>query len=78
MLDVAVASVTVTSTVPTMPEGTTALIEPGSLTTTPVAAFAPKATPVTEVKPLPTIVTLLPPAGSPAFGVTLDTTGTSA
>ena len=56
--------VTVTSTVP-VPAGEVAEIEVALLTTTPVAALAPKCTAVAPVNPVPVIVTLVPPAVGP-------------
>ena len=63
--------VTRTSTGPTVSvEGETAVIEVAELTTTPVAAVAPKATVEPTVKKVPVIVTDVPPAVGPLFGLT--------
>lgn len=67
--------VTVTSTVPAVPAGDVALIEVAELTTTPVAAVGPKATVESEVKPVPVMVTEVPPPGGPAVGLTALTVG---
>src|SRR6478735_564937 len=45
------------------------------LTVNVVAAVAPKSTAVAPVKPVPVIVTLVPPAVGPEFGLTLVTVG---
>jgi hypothetical protein len=66
--------VTVTSTVP-VPAGDTAVIEVDELTTMPVALAKPNLTAVAPVKPLPVIVTELPPAVDPEVGLILETVG---
>jgi hypothetical protein len=66
--------VTVTSTVP-VPAGEVAVMEVALLTTTPVAALAPKWTAVAPVNPVPVMVTLVPPAAGPDDGLTEVTVG---
>ena len=44
-------------------------------TMTSVAAVVPKSTAVAPVKPVPVIVTLVPPAAGPAVGLTPVTVG---
>ena len=46
-----------------------------STTVTPVAAVAPKSTAVAPVKPVPVIVTDVPPATGPLVGLTPVTVG---
>src|SRR5712691_3478267 len=63
--------VTVTSTVPAACAGLTAVIVASSTTLKLAADAAPKLTPVTPVlNPVPLIVTDVPPATGPLFGVT--------
>ena len=69
--------VTVTSTVPA-PAGAVAVIWVALLTVKPVAAVVPKSTAVAPVKFVPVIVTLVPPAGGPAVGLTAVTVGRAA
>ena len=57
--------VTVMSTAPATPAGTTAVMVELELTTYDVAAIEPKLTPDTFVKFVPRIVMLLPPAAGP-------------
>jgi hypothetical protein len=59
---------TVTSTVPAVPAGVTAVIDVSLLTVNDAAATAPKYTPVAVMKPVPLIVTVSPPAAVPVFG----------
>ena len=66
--------VTVTFRVP-VPAGLAAVIEVTELTTTPVAALAPKATVAPEAKFVPVIVTLVAPKVDPASGETALTVG---
>ncbi len=54
--------VTVTSTTP-VPAGLSAVIEVSLTTVTFVAGVVPKSTAVAPVKPVPVIVTSVPPAG---------------
>lgn len=54
------------------------MIDVALLMTTPVAAVPPIVTVVPAPKPVPVIVTVLPPAMAPLFGVTLVTTGAAA
>jgi hypothetical protein len=67
--------VTVTSIVPVLPAGEVAVTEVALLTTTPVAALAPKWTAVAPVREVPVMVTLVPPATGPAPGATFVTVG---
>jgi hypothetical protein len=67
--------VTVMSTVPAAPAGAVAEIWLDLLTTN-VAAVPPKLTPVAPVKPVPLIVTVVPPVVGPDVGLTLVTDGT--
>jgi hypothetical protein len=66
--------VTVTLTVP-VPAGEVAVIDVALLTTTPVAALAPKWTAVAPVKLVPVMVTLVPPAAGPDVGLMPVTVG---
>ena len=59
--------VTLTSTVP-VPAGEVAVIDVAELTVKPVAGVAPNATAVAPVKPVPVMVTDVPPASGPAVG----------
>jgi hypothetical protein len=69
------AVVTVISTVPAAPGG--AVAETWfELFTTNDAALPPKLTPVAPVKPVPLIVTVVPPVVGPDVGLTLVTDGT--
>ena len=71
------AVVTVTSTVP-VPGGAVAVIEVGELTVTPDASAVPNLTVVAPaIKPLPEIVTDVPPAAGPEVGEIPVTTGTA-
>ena len=67
--------VTVMSTVPAAPTGAVAEIWL-ELFTENVAAVPPKLTPVAPVKPVPLIVTVVPPVVGPDVGLTLVTDGT--
>jgi hypothetical protein len=69
--------VTVTSTVP-VPAGEVAVMDVALLTTTPVAALAPKWTAVAPVKPVPLMDTLVPPTAGPEVGLTAVTVGAPA
>jgi hypothetical protein len=66
---------TVTSTVPTEPAGEVAVMLVELTTLYAAAAVVPNLTAVTPEKPVPVIVTAVPPAGSPATGLTLATVG---
>ena len=66
--------VTVTSTVPTGSAGVVALIDVSD-TTTNGADLPPKSTPVAPVKPLPRMVTVVPPVAGPEVGLTAVTAG---
>ena len=70
--------VTTTFTKPAELAGVVAVIEVALTTVTPVAAMPPNATDVAPVKLVPVIVTLVPPAVVPEFGLTLVTVGTAA
>jgi hypothetical protein len=63
--DVPAVFVTVTSTVPGIPMGTTAVIEVLEFITYDAAGVVPNATPMTFVKFVPTSVILVPPAAGP-------------
>jgi hypothetical protein len=67
--------VTVTSTTPE-PAGAVAVIWVSELTVTLVAAVAPNLTDVAPVKPVPVIVTTVPPAAGPEVGLMPVTLGT--
>ena len=67
--------VTVMSTVPALSAGEVAVIDVALLTVNAVAAVAPKLTAVAPVKPVPVIVTEVPPAVGPLVGLTLVTVG---
>ncbi len=64
--------VTVTLTVP-VPAGLTAVISVEERTSTLLARFSPKCTAVAPVKPVPLIVTSVPPSVGPSAGLTLVT-----
>ena len=66
--------VTVTLTVP-LPEGLVAVICVSLSTVKLLAAFEPKETLVVRIKPVPVIVTLVPPAAGPLVGLMPDTFG---
>ncbi len=66
--------VTVTSTVPE-PAGLVAVIDVALLTVTPVAAVEPNDTVSPDAKPVPVMVTVVPPAAGPLVGLTADTVG---
>lgn len=71
--DVAVPTVTVTSTGPAAPAGEVALHEVVNAQVTPVAAASPKSTvvaPAVVENPDPVMVTGVPPAGGPLVGLT--------
>ena len=74
--------VTVTSTVPAEPAGLVAVIEVSLVTVNEDAAVDPNLTAVTAlvepapVKPVPVIITEVPPVIGPAVGETLVTVGT--
>ena len=69
--------ITVTSTVP-VPAGLSAVIVVALTTVTPVAAVVPKSTAVAPVKPVPVIVTKVPPAAGPLVGLMPVTAGAAA
>ena len=66
--------VTVTSTVP-VPAGDVAVIEVDETTVKAVAAVVPKFTAVAPVKPVPVMVTAVPPVAGPVAGLTDVTVG---
>jgi hypothetical protein len=68
-------TVTVTVTAPALPAGVVAVIVVLFTTTTFVAAVAPNFTVAPAAKFVPVIVTAVPPAGDPLFGLTLLTVG---
>ena len=61
-----------------MPAGLSAVIEVSFTTVTFVAAFVPKSTAVAPVKPVPVIVTRVPPASGPLVGLRPVTAGAAA
>jgi hypothetical protein len=67
--------VTVTVTAPALPAGVVAVIDVLLTTTTLVAATPPKVTVAPVAKFVPVIVTAVPPAVGPLFGLTLVTVG---
>ena len=67
---------TVTSTVPALAAGDTAVIDVELLTVKLLAAVPPKLTPVAPVSPVPVIVTVVPPAAGPWAGETAVTRAT--
>ena len=67
--------VTMTLAVPAAPAGVVAVIVVAFPTETPVAAAPPKVTLVAPVKVVPVMVTLVPPAVGPEFGLTEVTVG---
>jgi hypothetical protein len=69
------AVVTVTFTVPAVPAGAVAVISVEETTVKLAAGFEPKSTAVAPVRFVPVMVTLVPPAGSPASGDTDVTVG---
>ena len=72
--DVPPGVVTVTFTTP-VPAGLSAVIEVSLTTVTFVAAVVPKSTAVAPVKPVPVIVTRVPPAAGPVVGLKPVTVG---
>ena len=66
--------VTVTSTVPE-PAGLVAVIDVALFTVTPVAAVPPNDTVAPDAKPVPEMVTEVPPAAGPVAGLTPNTVG---
>ena len=78
MLEVCPATVTVTAAMPVDSAGLTAVHEVAEAQLTPVAAVAPKSTvvePEVVENPLPVIVTNVPPAVGPDFGLRPVTEG---
>jgi hypothetical protein len=69
------AVVTVTSTVPALPAGDTAVSLVVLTTFTDVPAVAPKRTVDAAVKPVPLTATVVPPAIGPEFGLIAETDG---
>jgi hypothetical protein len=67
--------VTVTVAAPALPAGVVAVILVLLTTTTFVAAVAPNVTVAPAAKFVPVMVTAVPPAARPLFGVTLLTVG---
>ncbi len=70
--------VTVMSTIPAEPAGAMAVIEVALLIVKLVAVVVPNFTALALVNAVPEIVTLVPPAGGPAFGATPVTVGGAA
>ena len=75
MADVPPGATTVTSTVP-VPAGLSTVIVVALTTVKSVAGVVPKSTAVAPVKPVPVIVTKVPPAGEPEVGLKPETVGT--
>ena len=69
--------VTVTSTFP-MPAGAVAVTEVSDTGVNPVAGELPKCTALAPVRPVPVMVTRLPPARAPAVGDNVVTVGMGA
>jgi len=67
--------VTVTVTAPAVPAGVVAVIWVALTTTMLVAAVLPNSTVAPVTKFVPVIVTAVPPAADPLFGLTLLTVG---
>jgi hypothetical protein len=67
--------VTDTGTSPTAPGGVTTEIDVAEFTVNDTAGEEPNTTAVAPVKPVPVIVTPVPPPADPLAGVTADTTG---
>jgi hypothetical protein len=67
--------VTVTVTAPALPAGVVAVMVVLFTTTTLVAAVPPNVTVAPVAKFAPVIVTAVPPAAGPLFGLTLVTAG---
>jgi hypothetical protein len=70
--------VTVTVTAPALPAGVVAVIVVPFTTTTFVAAALPNVTVAPGAKFVPVMVTAVPPAVDPLFGLTLLTVGATA
>ena len=70
--------VTVTSTVPLDSAGLVAVICVAETTVKLLAAVVPKSTAVAPLRPVPVIVTRVPPARGPIAGLMLVTVGTAA
>src|SRR5579872_6328210 len=68
-------TVTVTVTAPALPAGVVAVIDVLLTTTTLLAAAEPNVTVAPDAKFVPVIVTTVPPAATPLFGLTLLTVG---
>lgn len=67
--------VTVTSTVPGVPGGEVAVMVVPFTTVKVAAGVVPNLTPVTQVNPVPVMVTVVPPEDGPVFGFTPVTVG---
>ena len=67
--------VTTTLAVPAVPDGVVAVTDVSLTKTILVAAAPPIVTPVTPVKPVPVIVTLVPPKVGPVAGEIVVTVG---
>ena len=66
-------AVTMTSTVPMVPVGATAMICVAELTVKLLAVVPPKETAETPAKNVPVMTTEVPPLARPAFGLTDET-----
>jgi hypothetical protein len=70
--------VTVTSRVPAVPKGATALMAVSDRTVKSAAGVPPKLTALAPVKPLPVMTTVLPPASTPLLPAMPLTVGAEA
>ncbi len=75
VLEVPPPVVTVMSTRPALPAGATAVSDVDELNVTELAELKPNFTVAAETKPVPVIVTEVPPAVGPALGDTAVTLG---
>ena len=73
--DMPLAVVTIRSTTPAASAGEVAVIDPVEFSVNELAGVLPKLTPTTETKLVPVIVTVVPPADGPKWGLTLITDG---
>ena len=72
---VPLAVVTVTFTIPADPAGDVAVIDVAELTVTAVAVSEPNITVAGDTKPVPVMVTTVPPAVGPEVGLIAVTVG---
>jgi hypothetical protein len=76
LVPVPMVLVTDTVTLPAVPAGLTALMVVELVTVYDVAAVAPNFTAVAPVRPVPVMVTVVPPAAGPLVGLIDETVGT--